>query len=82
MQPGSEPLHLELLDRAASGTEQSLVSGDTTLTTTAPTMFGTQQLVLHARAIDARCGDTLVLRITHPSGTQPLIGVILTLDIP
>jgi hypothetical protein len=63
----------------AGGGEQTLASGDTTIATSPS---GTAQLTLHAAAIAPDCGDRLIVRVTHSGGTQVLLAVVLTLDIP
>jgi len=78
-QAGSEPLHFELVLAHAGGGEQSLASGDTTIVTSPS---GTAHATLHAQAIAPDCGDRLIVRTTHSGGTQVLLAVILTLDIP
>jgi hypothetical protein len=81
-QAGSEAVHVELVHHDVHAVETVLASGDGTLTTAAPALSGTFQLVLHAAALVPYCGDGLIVRVQHPSGTQPLFAFELTLDLP
>lgn len=79
-QPGSETIHLELLHRHA-GADTTLASADQTITVVdSSSVMQTRSLPIAALAVD--CGDALVLRSTHPSGSQAVFPFAVALDLP
>jgi hypothetical protein len=81
-QAGSETIDLDLVHHRLNGDEQVLASGELSLQLGPPSFSATTALTLHGAPIAADCGDALIVRSRHPSGTQTLFPFQLALDIP
>jgi hypothetical protein len=81
-QPGSEVVQVALVYHRKAGTERVLASSAMTITTSAANTAGTATLTLHGPQVVVDCGDSLIIRTGHPTGSQSLVTFELTLDTP